>query len=62
MWIVDIGSEAPNVHERIIEIIYWMINTSNSGCLYMNYYLHIVLPLMYLYIKCITDDLLVMVE
>jgi hypothetical protein len=37
-----------------------MINTSNSGYLYMN--LHIFLPLMHFYIKCITYDLSVIVE
>jgi hypothetical protein len=36
--------------------------TSNSGYLHMNYYLHIFLPLMHFYIKCITYDLLVIVE
>ena len=39
-----------------------MINTSNSGYLYMNYYFHIYIPLMYIYIQCITYDLLVIVE
>ena len=39
-----------------------MINTSNSGYLYMNYYLHIFLSLMHFYIKCITYDLSVIVE
>ena len=39
-----------------------MINTSNSGYLYMNYYLHVVIPLMHSYIQCITYDLLVIVE
>jgi hypothetical protein len=37
-----------------------MINTNNSGYLYMN--LHIFLPLMHFYIKCITYDLSVIVE
>jgi hypothetical protein len=43
----------------ILEI--WMIHTSNSGYLYMNYYLHIFFPLMHFDITCITDtyDLLV---
>ena len=36
-----------------------MINTSNSGYVYMNYYLHMFLPF---YIKCITCDVLVIVE
>jgi len=39
-----------------------MINTSNSGYLYMKYYLHIFLPLMHFYIKCIIYDLSVIVE
>ena len=39
-----------------------MINTSNCGYLYMKYYLHILLPLMPFYIKCITYDLSVTVE
>ena len=39
-----------------------MINTSNSGYLYMNYYFHIYIPLMHIYIQCITFDLLVIVE
>ena len=39
-----------------------MINTSNSGYLYMNYYLHIFLPLMHFYIKCITYGSLIIVE
>ena len=39
-----------------------MINTSNSGYFYMNYYLHIFLPLMHFYIRCITYDLSVIVE
>ena len=39
-----------------------MINTSSSGYLYMKYYLHILLPLMPFYIKCITYDLSVTVE
>ena len=33
-----------------------MPNTSNSGYLYMKYYLHILPPLMHFYIKCITYD------
>ena len=37
-----------------------MINTSNSGYLYMN--LQIFLPLMHFYIKCITYDLPVIAE
>jgi len=37
-------------------------NTSNSGYFYMNYYLHIFLPLMHVYIKYITYDLSVIVE
>ena len=37
-----------------------MINTNNSGYLYMN--LHIFHPLMHFYIKCITYDLSVIVE
>ena len=39
-----------------------MINTSNSGYLYMNYYLHMFIPLMHIYIQCTTYDLLVIVE
>ena len=45
-----------------------MINTSNSGYLYMKYYLHILLPLMHLfffsffYIKRITYDLSVIIS
>ena len=38
-----------------------MINTSNSGYLYMKYYLHIFLPLMPFYIKRITYDFSVIV-
>ena len=38
------------------------MNTSNSGYLYMNYYLHISPPLMHFYIKCIIYDLSVIVE
>ena len=38
-----------------------MINTSNSGYLYMKYYLHIFLPLMLFYIKRITYDFSVIV-
>ena len=37
-----------------------MMNTSNSGYLYMN--LNIFLPLIHFYIKCITYDLSVIVE
>ena len=33
-----------------------MPNTSNSGYLYMKYYLQILPPLMHFYIKCITYD------
>ena len=36
--------------------------TSNSGYVYMNYYLHMFLPLMHFYIKCITYDVLVIVD
>ena len=39
-----------------------MINISNIGYLYMNYYLHISPPLMHFYTKCITYDLSVIVE
>ena len=39
-----------------------MINTSNAGYVYMNYYLHMFLLLMHFYIKCITYDVLVVVE
>ena len=39
-----------------------MINTSNSGYVFIIYYLHIFLPLMHLYITCITYAVLVIVE
>jgi hypothetical protein len=56
-----------NIHQRITSlknIVYeiWMINSSNSGYFYMNYYIHIFLPLMHFYIKCITYDMSVIVE
>jgi hypothetical protein len=43
-------------------VVLEIINPSNSGYLYMNYYLHIFIPLMHIYIQCITYDLLVIVE
>ena len=39
-----------------------MINTSKSGYVFMNYYLHMFLPLMHFYVECITYDVLVIVE
>ena len=39
-----------------------MTNTSNSDYVYMDYYLDMFLPLMHCYVKCITYDVLVIVE
>jgi hypothetical protein len=56
-----------NIRHGIVSlknIVYeiWMMNTSDSGYFHMNYFLHISLPLMHFYIKCITYDLSVIVE